>query len=349
MNQSPTLQLFAITFVLAVLAGCGEPQGVQAPRIAASGTASISGANGRADTRWLRSLPASAILIQSDYEPTAWDPHAMRPFGRLPPFTLYADGRLIYVDEGRPSKQTHERAMEAHLSPEERVRLLREVVDLGWDRLETYTEQSQPTGDGGSIGVTDSAYTILKVRRPGAALREVRIYDDFGTDPDALRAIRSLLGTYRHPKAEEYVPDKAVLFVQPTSERRGDVFCSPVEEWPLAAETLKPPAPRLDEWAVVVGGAELAKLVRAHGRAIGHGYYRRGDRIYNVGVIPWLPGADYTREVRSYRVESAPDQSLSEGAGVTPTSAPQATAAGGLPTAGPEPTPTLDPDCYVLP
>ena len=46
----------------------------------------------------------------------------------------------------------------------------------------------------------------------------MKIYADFGSDPAALEAIRSFLGSYSRPDAQDYVPEKATLFLRPISE-----------------------------------------------------------------------------------------------------------------------------------
>ena len=81
------------------------------------------------------------VLIQFDYEPTFSTPERFAPFGRVPPFTLLEDGTLIYLDEG--GRYDEQRVMEVRLSGDDVEALVQQVLDLGFERLENYSEQCQ--------------------------------------------------------------------------------------------------------------------------------------------------------------------------------------------------------------
>jgi hypothetical protein len=297
------------------LAACGQDDLARAPAAGATAAGSPSGA-----------LAPTDVLVQYDFEPTFFRPEAYYPFGRVPPFTLLADGRVIYVDAGQPPKSDKERAMEVRLSREEASRLVDDVLELGFGRLRSHLDScANPGGTGGCVA--DSSFTILRVREPGGTLREVKIYDDFGPDPGALRAIRRLLSEYRHPAAKPYAPRSASLFIQPLS---GRAEADPLR-WPLGGAVLAPPRPGLDQWARVLRGKDLAALLRVHPRNMGDAVYRHGGKLYGIYVVPWLPGADHTAGVRGYGVKASPEEPPGASEPATPTAAPKV-ASGATPT-----------------
>lgn len=237
------------------------------------------------------------VLVQLDWEGgfTLLE-HAV-PFGRVPAFTLLADGRVLYMDESDPMSPGQEELLIVQLKPEEIEALVRKVLDLGFERLESYLDQCQQLDDGSSLCVADAGYSILRVRLPGGGLREIRNWGDFANDAEALLAIRRLLSDYRHPEAVPYVPDRATLFITPVPSADGWV----VADWPLNPGWLTPPAPSVEKWAGVLAGEELAVLLAETGRSMGIYAFRDGDRFYQVILVPWLPGTDYSDAVAAYR------------------------------------------------
>ena len=235
------------------------------------------------------------VLIQEEVEPTfsPW-PYAFHPYGRVPGFTLMDNGRLIYLDEGKRFDQ--QRIMEGDVSAEDAQALMQRVLDLGFERLRSYVDECQELGGGNSVCVADASYTILRVRLPSGEPREVKIYADFGADPAALEAIRSFLGSYSHPDAQDYVPEKATLFLRPISEAV-DVS---VQEWPLDGSWLEPPPGREQSWATVIDGDELKALLSNLSRNTGYYWFRGSGRTYQAYLVPWLPGVDYADDVAGY-------------------------------------------------
>ena len=204
------------------------------------------------------------------------------------------NGRLIYLDEGK--RFDEQRIMEGDVSAEDAQALMQRVLDLGFERLRSYVDECQELGGGNSVCVADASYTILRVRLPSGEPREVKIYADFGADPAALEAIRSFLGSYSHPDAQDYVPEKATLFLRPISEAV-DVS---VQEWPLDGSWLEPPPGREQSWATVIDGDELKALLSNLSRNTGYYWFRGSGRTYQAYLVPWLPGVDYADDVAGY-------------------------------------------------
>ncbi len=118
------------------------------------------------------------VLIQFDYEPTFSTPERFAPFGRVPPFTLLEDGTLIYLDEG--GQYDEQRVMEVRLSGDDVEALVQQVLDLGFERLENYSEQCQNLDDGTGMCLADAflyspeSPSPLRRASPGQDLRELR-------------------------------------------------------------------------------------------------------------------------------------------------------------------------------
>jgi hypothetical protein len=228
----------------------------------------------------------------------AWEGGFTRPelafaFGRVPQFSLLPDGRAFYLD---PPEWDRAQVMVARLAPAEVEALVQRVQGLGFEGLESYAEQCQPQPGGTCLCVMDAGQSILRVRLPSGQVREVRNYYDFANDPEALSAIRTLLQDYRHPAAEAYTPDRAALFVRVVSPPGDD----PILDWPLppawlTGSTGDPSCARM------VSGSDLQALLAATGRNLGDFYFRAGDtgRVYDVYLVPWLPGVDYAELIAS--------------------------------------------------
>jgi hypothetical protein len=238
------------------------------------------------------------VLIQLDWEGGFAPPEVSVPFGRVPAYTLLADGRVLYVDEGDPMEPNQQQLLVAQLTPDETAAFVQQVLGLGFERLESHLDQCQQLADGTSQCVADAGYSILRVRLPGGDLREIRNWHEFANDADSLIAIRDLLSQYRHPGAGPYVPDKASLFIQPILSAEG---VEVIDDWPLDPAWLAPPAPAAQQWAGVLTGAELDALQESTSRNMGTYYFRHTGRFYHVVLVPWLPGSDYTDQVAAYR------------------------------------------------
>ena len=242
--------------------------------------------------------PSPPILLQHDYEPTYFRPETSEAFGRFPPFTLLDDGTVLYIDEGQPPTSGSQRAMRAQLSPEERDAFVRQVLDLGFERLQTYTDDCRAMpGAEQQMCVDDASFTVLRMRMPDGHLREVTIYADFTDDQRALQAIVTLLTAYRHPDAVPYVPEAMALFVKPAAHPAEGT----PQPWPLDPALLRPPDNNRTQWAIAVKGDDVARLLAALPRNMDDVYVRQGEATYELYLVPWLPGVDYSDALPGYR------------------------------------------------
>jgi hypothetical protein len=244
-------------------------------------------------------LAPTDIVVQLDYEPGFSRPEVFVPFGRVPRFTLLADGRVFYVDSGEPPSYDSERLMQVQLSPQEAAAFLQRVLDAGFARVESYTDFCLDTGSGQQECVADAATSVLRVRMSDGTLREVKNYHDFATDREALVAVRSLLTDYRNEAAQPATPERLTAFLQ---RAQGDTTSLDVQPWPLAPEWLMPPEPQVEQWARVLEGSERDTLLAALPRNMGDFFFERDGAVYAVYLVPWLPGQDYAADVSGYRM-----------------------------------------------
>jgi formylglycine-generating enzyme required for sulfatase activity len=229
---------------------------------------------------------AADVLVQLQWGRTR--PEAYVRFGRIPEFTLQANGSVFYIDEGDPPQTDRMQLMVAHLTPAEVEELVQQVQDLGLARLESYTDECWQAADGSLECAEGAPYSILELNRMPEAWVQLCNVADFANEPETLKAIRTFLQEYRREGAKPYFPQKAAVFIE-LGTTSSDV---PLLEWPLDPAWLAQPGGITGvEWVKVASGADLQALLSVAGRNMGDfAFHVAGaDQAYQVYLVPWLP------------------------------------------------------------
>lgn len=308
MNKALALTILMI--LLLGLAACGaEEPIIEHPEFFATSTpgAGESEPGEPGSLEWLATLPADTILLQQDYLPGFTRMELQYPFGRFAPFTLYADGRVIYTEEGMYFGR--ERVMQAILSPEDTLALYQQALDLGFTSLESHTDMCQGQPDGSQMCIADAGSTVLRMYLAGEGLREVIIYAGFANDPAAYEALMAMTTAYTYTAAQVYRPSGATLFLSRGGLPEGE-HASP---WPLDLALLEAvPGTEWEPTAFALAGESLVKMLNAAPRNNGEVFFEHDGAVFSGLLVPWLPGRDYSTEI-----EEAFPASLSAGGDAT--------------------------------
>jgi len=309
MRREPLCGATFLILAVTVLAACGgtvgpAPSGALLPYTPGPLTPISPCPSSGATTISLATPQPADVVLELAWEGGLTRPELAFAFGRVPEFSLLPDGSATYLD---PAEWDKAQVMVARLTRSEAQALVQRVLDLGFERLESYTDSCRPQGDGSCMCVMDSGESVLRLRLPGGELRTIRNYADFANDPQALLAIRTLLQEYRRPQAVAYKPDRAALFFRPVSPS-ADLA---ILDWPLRPAWLAGGAP---DWSCVkvLSGGDLQALLAVTGRNMGDFYFRAvGDEaVYNAYLVPWLPGVDYTGAIAGSGQACPPAESL---------------------------------------
>jgi hypothetical protein len=95
----------------------------------------------------------SDVLLELTWEGGFTRPELAFAFGRVPAFTLLPDGSVYYV---APLEGDRAQVMAARLAPAETDAMVQVVLDLGFERLESYTDECQRQADDTCMCVQDS-------------------------------------------------------------------------------------------------------------------------------------------------------------------------------------------------
>ncbi len=290
---------FSILIVLLLLAACSTlptPGATSQPEDPA--TPDPATPTTLPEAQWsgedLAGLDPHDVVVQLDYEPTFSLPELFYEFGRVPPFTLLADGTVIYVDEGQTFEE--QVVLQARLSPQETARFAQSVLETGFERLQSHTSDCKDLGDGTSECVADASFTILRSRIPGGSLREVKIFYHFTDEPEIFEALTALMQDYQHPDGQPYRPHGATLFIRPMTEAIGVT----VSEWPLDPALLVDLQPLFAQQgmaAVPIAGGDLNQFLSLSSSNTGSAYFEREGQFYATFLTPWLPGVDFAAEI----------------------------------------------------
>jgi formylglycine-generating enzyme required for sulfatase activity len=280
-KRSPCSLFWILAAML--LAACGGSV-APTPTPAAEGPPSSHNPSVETITIDLVTPQPTDVLLELTWEGGFTRQELAYAFGRVPEFSLLTDGSIYYRD---PSEYDIAQVMEADLTPAETDALIQRLLELGIEHLESYTDVCGPRQADGCVA--DARQSVLRVRLPSGEQREIRNYYTFANDPEALSAIRTLLQEYQHPDAQPYVPEVAALFVRPV----GAPTDLPILDWPLDLTWLAGGTPDMS-CVREVSGDDLQALLAVTGRNLGDFYFRDEDQVYNVYLVPWLPGVDYT-------------------------------------------------------
>ncbi|MCY1004677.1 hypothetical protein OV079_03645 [Nannocystis pusilla] len=239
-------------------------------------------------------LTRDDVLLQLEHEPTfviisAGDP--TRPFGRVPAFTLYRDGTVLFTRDSEQRRglfrySVFEWAARDHI---EHVRA------LGVARMRSYLDECNPAPHR-PVCAADASITILRTRLPDGSLHEVRNYNGFAARLAAqLHAVYDRIARLAAPRTgvDLYLPHAATLFVRRIAAPSDldDAELARARPWPLDADWLSRTAA---SGAQVIEIPQIRAIIAATGTNTPHNQlFVLGEAFVRVSMVPWLPGHDH--------------------------------------------------------
>ena len=242
-------------------------------------------------------LQRDSVFLQYEPEEQAGPAEASVPFGRVPEFTLLADGRVFYVERSDSLQPGQPRLLSARLTAAEVRDVMQQVMKKGLGRLDMWVCPCQEMGVGTSLCVAYEPGTppLLRLRDPAnGQLVQPALYNQPAQVP---RAVHTLLTGYQHTAAQPYVPIEAALFVRPVAAADGQV----VYLWPFDPAWLQPPDPDAEQWATVLAGDDLVEMMALVASNMGDFWFGHAGQVYETVLVPWLPGVNYADAVAAYR------------------------------------------------
>lgn len=215
------------------------------------------------------------VLVKLDYEPTFEGYEAFYEEGRLPAFTLYSDGLVIYANE----KVDPPIAMVAHLSRAEVEQIMKTLLEIGITDLVSHTNRCRSDND----CLWDASYTLIYFWRPELKFHNIKIYADYANDVDVFHQVTATLRNYMHPDAEPYIPESATLFITPSEFYKDWEAIT----WPISDSWLQV-APTSDALPQQISGDELTTLLAAVPQ-MDYFYFVHEESYYQGYLVPRLP------------------------------------------------------------
>lgn len=244
-------------------------------------------------------LTIDDLLLQHAWEhgmlaPVAGDVH--QPYGRLPSFTLYRDGTVLFTER---NGLVH--SLRMWRMPEGDARdHIEHVRALGAAQLRNHSHHCLDEGRYRRC-ISDAGVRVLRVRLADGTLRELRNYAGF--EP---RRVEQLQAIYDRITAIEahyrnsplYLPRGATLFVTPLEREVADLHPDSrarLRLWPLDDETLQR---ALADKKVALEVPQIRAMIAATGtNVVRDDLFVHEGRPFYASMIPWLPHADYREAI----------------------------------------------------
>ncbi|MEM6995706.1 MAG: hypothetical protein AAF721_34675 [Myxococcota bacterium] len=244
-----------------------------------------------------QALSADDLVVQLEYAPGFAGVDTRDPFdayGRVPTFSMYRDGSVIYVGENEHGEHGLFVAQRGEMAVTE---TLQHILALGFEDIEGHEETciERPTG---RLCASDSATLVLRVR-VGETMREIRNYAGWakahGAQLAAIYDRIELLGQPSPWGTRPFVPLAATLYTRTLRPSAEAAECDRVgiEPWRLDASMFEH-AFAANRTTSAVRGEPLRRLTAVLGNGVGrYACFGLGDRTLRAELVPWLPGVDH--------------------------------------------------------